>query len=122
METEQNAINEQFFIGSDEIDYEIPENIDDEKISTAKSLGTQWLAGHLSNFFKNDETKTSGEAESSQKFQSDSVFLTKSMKRGNIMKPSDSFLEIVTKMDKIFCCYHPKVVSINYIKKQVFKF
>ena len=102
METEQNAINEQFFIGLDEIDYEIPENIDDEKISTAKSLGTQWLAGHLSNLFKNDETKTSGEAESSQKFHFDSVFSTKSMKLGIIMKPSVSFLENVTKMDKIF--------------------
>ena len=97
-------------------------NFDNEMFSTAKSLETQWLAGRLSYLFRDNESITSGVTESNTKFQSDSLFLTKSMKRGIIMMISDSFLETVKKMDKVFCCYHPKVVSINYIKEQVFKF
>ena len=115
LKPELDAINDDCYNGPDDIEYEISSENDDESIMTAKSLETQWIAGRLSYLFKSDESITSGEPESNKNFQSDSLFLTKSMKRGIIMKPSNSFLETVIKMDNIFCSYHPKVVFINYI-------
>ena len=93
-------------------------NFDNEMFSTAKSLETQWLAGRLSYLFRDNESITSGVTESNTKFQSDSLFLTKSMKRGIIMMISDSFLETVKKMDKVFCCASCIAFGITPIYKK----
>ena len=75
-----------------------------ESDSNHESLEITWVAGTLAFRFKEDASLKSGE---SANVQSDSLFLTKSIKNGTIINPSQSLVDDVALMYKTFADHHP---------------
>ena len=72
--------------------------------STWETQEKYWVAGILSFRFKDDENlKSSGPIAASP----GSLLLTKSIKQGTILTPSERFLEDVERMYKLFSNHHP---------------
>ena len=103
MQPELQAILDEDF-GNEVIEFQVPEIL---PTSPAKKLELEWLAGRLAFMFKNNKSLSdSFTEENSTKYKSKSLFLTKSMKDSIILKPSDTWMQDLIKMDGLFSTYH----------------